>query len=330
MPYDGVLLARARSRLESRRADNQAQEQRRREEVYARIPEVERIDRQLRRQMGELLRLTIGKKPDMAARLQELRRANLDLQAHRGELLHEAGYPVEYLEPIYSCPICKDSGMDGMKPCRCLETLYNQELTKELGSLLRTGEESFDRFDLKLYSDQPDPVRGVVPREAMALILSTCRRYADNFPHVSSNLLFQGGTGLGKTYLSACIARVVADKGCSLCYDSAVQALDAFERQKFAQDPEESAAADAKVRRMLSCDLMILDDLGTEMLTPMAKTALYTLLEERLTHKKRSIISTNLSDGELRARYTPQICSRLEGEFVHLPFIGSDIRLMKR
>ena len=164
----------------------------------------------------------------------------------------------------------------------------------------------------------------------MTKTLEICRRFADNFPNVSSNLLMQGDTGLGKTYLSACIARVVADKGCSVCYDSAFTALEYFDRQKFGRDAEDWESADRRVKRMLDCDLMILDDLGTEMTTPMSLSALYTLINTRLVNGKRMIISTNLMDEDIKKRYTPQIASRLVGEFLHLPFAGRDIRLIKQ
>ena len=163
----------------------------------------------------------------------------------------------------------------------------------------------------------------------MAVVFAGCRKFADRFPDVSSNLLLRGGTGLGKTYLSACIARVVAEKGYSVCYDSASTALEAFERQKFSRNPEEAEAASVRVKRMLSCDLMILDDLGTEMVTPMSVSALYTLINTRLNEHRRTIISTNCSDEELSRRYTPQICSRIQGEFLELPFYGTDIRRLR-
>jgi DNA replication protein DnaC len=163
----------------------------------------------------------------------------------------------------------------------------------------------------------------------MRRVKAACEKYAENFPNVSSNLLFQGGTGLGKTYLSACIARVVANKGYSVCYDSAAAALETFERQRFSRDADTAEAAAARAERMLSCDLMLLDDLGTEMVTSLSTSALYTLLNTRLVNGRRTVISTNLSDEELRRRYPQQICSRLEGEFLHLPFVGKDIRLMK-
>lgn len=329
MAYDGKLLARARARLEQRQENNQSEQRRRLAEVYAKVPPVAEIDASMRAQMAQLVRVTISRAPDMQAQLAALRDANLDLQMRRAELLVEAGFPMDYLDEIVSCPKCRDTGVYEGAPCQCLDRLYNQELTRELGVLLQSGDECFENFDLELYSDEYDPALGGSARQAMEIVYAGCKRFADKFPAVSANLLLQGGTGLGKTYLSACIARAVAAKSYSVCYDSGSAALDAFERQKFARD-EAQEAADARVRQMLDCDLMILDDLGTEMVTPMSLSALYTLLNTRLINGRKIIISTNCSDEELQRRYTPQICSRLQGEFLCLPFAGTDIRLLKK
>ena len=328
MAFDGKLLARARTQLDLIRSDNQAEHQRRLSLVYARVPEIQRMDETMRRQMTELVRLTISHPVDLKERLAALEKDNLDIQMRRAELLVENGWPVEYLDDIYSCPKCRDSGVYEGGVCSCLEKLYNKELTKELGTLLQHGDESFERFDLNYYDAAP--VGGVSPRETMTMVLGACRKFADNFPAVSANLLFQGGTGLGKTYLSACIARVVAAKGYSVCYDSAAAALEAFEVQKFSRDPEAGEAANARVRRMLDCDLMILDDLGTEMISSISTSALYTLLNTRLVNGKKIIISTNCSDEELQKKYTPQIYSRIKGEYLRLPFVGRDIRLIRK
>ena len=330
MPYDGQLLARARAQLEKNRAENEAEHNRRVRVCYARIPELSRIDGQMRGQMRELLRLTIQHPADMTEQIAALEKENLECQARRAELLTENGLPMDYLDDIYACPRCKDSGNGPDGPCECLNRLYNQELTKELGVLLQTGNESFENFDLTLYPDSYDPVRRCVPRELAEIALISCRKFAENFPAVSSNLLLQGEPGLGKTYLSACVARVVAKKGCSVCYDTAASALAAFERQKFSRDPEEQEQAARRVERMLSCDLMILDDLGTEMITPMSLSALYTLINSRLVSGRRTIISTNSSDADLEKLYTPQICSRLAGDYLSLPFAGQDIRRLRR
>lgn len=330
MAYDGKLLARARDRLSEIRAENQAEQQRRRALVYARIPELEQTDKALRSHMAELVRLTISRRADLARQIEELKERNLDMQMRRAELLTQGGFGTDYLDDIYSCPLCRDSGVYKGGVCTCLDRLYNRELTRELGALMRRGDESFDKFDLSLYPAELDPAKRVVPRDMMKLVYSSCRRFAENFSAASPNLLLQGGTGLGKTYLSACIARVVADKGFSVCYDSASAALENFEIAKFSRDSREGEQAAQRVKRMQDCDLMILDDLGTEMLTPMSQSALYTLINSRLVNGGKTIISTNLKDEELQGRYTPQIYSRIAGEFTALPFVGRDIRRMRK
>lgn len=330
MRYDGKLLAKARAELENIKQRNLSEQQRRRDEVYRRCPEIQRIDGEMRAQMAELVRLTIARDPALKSKTAALRDENLSLQMRRAELLNELGREPEYLDAIYSCPKCRDTGIYEGGVCSCLERLYNRELTKELGTLMQNGDESFEKFDLRLYPESFDPAVQAAPREVMTLVFERCRRYAESFPNVSSNLLFQGGTGLGKTYLSACIARVVAEKGFSVCYDSASAALESYERAKFGRDTEDGEAAALRVRRMESCDLMILDDLGTEMITPMSLSALYTLINTRLVNGRKMIISTNCSEEELAKKYTPQICSRIAGEFIALPFVGQDIRKLKR
>ena len=333
MTHDGRLLARAREALEDERRENLAEQQRRTDLVYQRIPEIESIDRRMRSQMSDLVRLTLAKPTDLNQRLETLREENLDLQMRKAELLHAQGFPIDYLDEIVSCKTCGDTGMVDGRLCDCMERRYNRELTKELSVLLRSGDESFERFDLSLYPDTPEQESGVSARSAMRIVFSACRGFADSFPDVPANLrnlLLRGDSGLGKTYLSACIARSVAERGYSVCYDTASAALEAFEKQKFSRIPEEAEAAALRAERMLSCDLMILDDLGTEMATPAAISALYTLINTRLSRSLHTVISTNCSDDELRRRYSPQICSRLFGEFLELPFYGNDIRLMKR
>ena len=330
MTYDGKLLSLARTELEEMHAQNQAEQQRRTAMIYTLLPEIEEIDRSMRTQMTELIRLTLSKPADLQERLRQLERRNLDLQIRRSELLTEKGYPIDYLDEIISCPKCRDTGFDGTGVCECLKKRYNRVLTRELSALLKNGDESFDHFDLSFYPATPEPESGIIPRKAMEAVYAGCKKFAVNFPDVSSNLLLRGSTGLGKTYLSACIARTVAEKGYSVCYDSASSALEAFERQKFSRDPDDAEAASIRVQRMLSCDLMILDDLGTEMVTPMSLSALYTLINSRLNGNLRTIISTNCTDEELERRYTPQICSRIKGEFLELPFCGTDIRQLKR
>lgn len=330
MSLNGKLLCRAREKLDSIRAANQEEQQRRMARVYARLPRVREIDGVLQSQMIALMGLTIQHRGDPSHEIKALEKANLTLQAERAELLVGAGWPMDYTDEVFSCPRCRDTGMVGSELCSCLKKLYNREISAELGTLLRCGDESFDKFDLALYASAPDPKTGVVPRECMELVFNSCLEYARNFGPSSPNLMFQGGTGLGKTLLSACIARAVAEKGFSVAYESAATALEAFEIQKFSRDAEDAAAAAARVKQYLSCDLMILDDLGTEMITSFSTSALYSIINSRLINQKKTIISTNISDNELSRKYTPQISSRLEGEYLILPFIGRDIRQIKK
>ena len=321
MALDGKILAKAREQLRNIHADNVAEHFLRQERIYSSIPEIERIDRHLRSQMAELVGLTIKRSSDLGEALKALENESLELQARKAELLNEHGYGIDYLDDIYSCPKCRDTGYINGKMCSCLKALYNAEVTRELGTLLKNSDECFEKFDLSLYGSA---------RESMEIVFDTCREYAQSFSDRSMNLLFQGGTGLGKTFLSACIARVVAENGHSVCYDTASSALEAFETKKFSRDIQTAENAAVKVERMLDCELMILDDLGTEMPTPMAVSALYTLINTRLVNGRKTVISTNLTDAELLKRYNAQICSRLEGEFTKLPFFGSDIRLLKK
>lgn len=330
MGYNGRLLARAREKLAAARESNEAEQRRRLEEACAKLPELGGIDRRLRQQMIELSRLAMSREPGAKERIERLRDENLELQRQRAELLVGGGYPIDYTDEIYDCKICRDTGLDGKELCRCLKKLYNRELTQELSTLLRGGDECFERFDLSWYSQTKDPNTGASPRECMTVVYETCREYAKNFGKGSPNLIFMGGTGLGKTFLSACIARVVAENGFSVAYESAAAALGQFETQRFSRENAEGDQAAAKVRDYLGCDLMILDDLGTEMVTSFSISALYQLINTRLCENRSTIVSTNCSFDELLRKYGPQVTSRLEGEYLLLSFSGRDIRLLRK
>ena len=194
--------------------------------------------------------------------------------------------------------------------------------------MLDLGGQSFETFSLSWYSDTYDPALGISPRKNMARILEICRSYAETFSQDSGSLLLTGDPGLGKTFLSAAIAREVGGKGYSVVYDTAAHVFEQFEAQKFSREEDEETSAD--VERVLQCDLLILDDLGTEMVTAFVQSALYRIVNTRLMEKKSTILNTNLTPGELGRRYSPQIASRIEGEYQILPFLGEDIRKLKR
>lgn len=322
MALDGRLLGRARARLAKQREENTARLDAREAEVYARLPELRRIDQALRALLGEVLTLTADHRASPEA-LDEIQRRSLALCGDKAELLVAAGYPADYLDGVVNCPKCRDTGYlrDG-SICTCLLALYEAERAGELSAGLRDGADGFSEFSLDYYSG--------TARECMELTLAAAKRYAAGFGPDSANLLFQGGTGLGKTFLSGCIAKAVSAGGHSVVYMPAQEAFAAFEEQKFSRDAETYAAASEKVRRILGCELLILDDLGTELTTSFTQSALYHILNTRLTAGQKTLISTNLGDGALAERYIPQIVSRISGEFDTLLFMGRDIRAIKK
>ena len=327
MAFNSKYMRRASEKLEEIQKNNISEHGRRLKVIYSKIPEIKEIDYNLKAQMPELAKLMISKSPDIAEQIEKIRDRNLDLQMKRSELLVENGYPSDYLDELYNCPLCNDTGRDSTgRPCECLKKLYNAELTKDLSTLLKNGNESFENFDLAFYSDQYSEEFGCIPREQMESVYKVCRKFAANFPDVHSNLMLCGNPGLGKTFLSACIGREVAEKGFSVFYESAATALGAFEKQQFSKDVSEQEQASAVVKELLDCDLLILDDLGTEFATPAVITALYTLINSRLNRSRAMVISTNMQPDDFKIRYTPAIASRLNYDFLTLFFAGNDIR----
>ncbi len=331
MAYEQNVLRRATERLEDQRRRREDQQNARRREIYAAIPRVAEIDRQLRRTIVDIIAASLRQGSDPVPAIGVIRDKNLDLQAERAELLVAHGYPADTLDDKPACAKCNDTGWRGAVMCDCLKSLCAQEQIKELSKLLDLGEQSFDTFSLDVYSPSPWRGSGISPRENMEMVYEICLNYAQKFGRFYFNNLFlSGAPGLGKTFLSACIARTVSENGFSVVYDTAVNIFSRFEDRKFSRDAEDTREARDETRRYLSCDLLILDDLGSEMTTPFVQSALYTLINSRLTADRRTVISSNLSMEDVRRRYAPQISSRLEGEYRVLPFFGEDIRLLRK
>lgn len=325
---EGRLLAKAREVLAEKQRRNRMEETRRQTEIYAAIPEIRSLNAQIRGVMSELVALSLGQTSRSA---EDMEKESLALQGERARLLRQHGYDEHYLDEIISCPLCRDTGflLSG-QPCRCLLKLYKAEQTKELSPLLKNGQESFENFRSSYYPTEPLKAGEPVPRVQMERIFRLCRSYAEDFRPGCGNLLFTGAPGLGKTFLSASIAREVAAKGFSVAYDTAITLLSAFEQEKFSRNEDEQQDAASRVRQLMSCDLLILDDLGTELGSAFTQSALYTLLDGRIRSGRSTIISTNLDRDALRERYGAALASRLEGEYQFLRFIGKDIRALKK
>ena len=320
MAYSAEVLSRARARLAMAKEDRESENREHLMDAYDQVPRLREIDRQLRLTMAKAAQAAFTQGGDAAELLEQARRENMVLQQERAELA--ALYFEEgYLDDSPVCDHCGGSGYIGSQMCECLRELCRQEQKKEL-TFLNVGRESFEQFRLDYYPDREDPKFGVNIRTIMD---QTCRRYALSFSEKSANLLFSGDTGLGKTFLSACIARTVADSGYSVMYESANHLFSNLERAKFAGDENARRIGD----KYLACDLLIVDDLGTEMPGQFTTAALYGLINDRLLSGKPTIISTNLTLEEFEKRYNRQIASRLRGSYIRVPFVGEDIRVIK-
>ena len=250
------------------------------------------------------------------------------MQEERARLLRGLGLPGDYLTDKPLCARCGDTGYNGSALCVCVKERYAQLLKEQLSAVLPIQDQNFSRFNMGYYSTRPDARLGVSPRENMEYNLDECKAYAANFGKDSPNLLLYGSTGLGKTFLSTCIAEAVSARGFSVAYDTAINIVSAYETIKFGNG--DGAAAAERAARYERADLLIIDDMGTEMGTAFTVSALYNLINNRLMAKRPMIINTNLLPEALSEKYSPAVASRLLGEFMALRFFGDDIRLLKK
>ncbi len=323
MAYSAEVVKRARARLAQAREDRESENREHLAQAYAQVPRIKEIDMQLRRTMARAAQAAFLQGSDGRELLEKARLENLELQQERSILAMESFEP-GYLDESPICDRCGGSGYLGTSMCECLRELCRQEQKKEV-SILSGSRDTFHQFNLDYYPDRVDPKYGASPRTIMERNFQNCRRYALTFAPSAGNLLFVGGTGLGKTFLSACIARAVADRGYSVVYETAGHLFSKLEQAKF--NPSEESRREAA--KFTDCDLLIIDDLGTEMPGQFVTAALYTLLNDRILEGKPMVISTNLNVDEMSRRYTPQIASRLHGSFQRLTFVGEDIRVLK-
>ena len=323
MAYSAEVVKRARARLAQAKEDRESENRQHLTEAYAKVPRIREIDMQLRRTMAQAAQAAFLQGSDGRDQLEKVRQENLTLQRER-ETLAAMYFEPGYLDDSPVCGICGGSGYVGTNMCECLRELCRQEQKKEI-SVLSGSKEAFNQFNLDYYPDHYDPKYRVNPRSLMEEVLRATRTYALTFTPASGNLLFVGGTGLGKTFLAACTARAVADRGYSVVYEPAGHLFSKLEQAKFSPNEENRREA----ARFTECDLLIIDDLGTEMPGQFVTAALYSLLNDRLLMNKPMLITTNLNVDEMGRRYSPQIASRLYGGFQRMTFVGEDIRVLK-
>lgn len=284
--------------------------------AYATNPRLEKIESELSSIGASLVITTLSGDKEKLAELQK--RSKL-LSAEKAEILNKSQVP----EIQYECNLCCDTGLVSGKICECIRKEAGKILMAELSKNMPLDNCRFENFDLKYYSDKTDS-NGENPRKQMTAIFKFCKEYVLNFnPETAENVIFMGSPGLGKTHLTMAIVAGVVEKGFLPVYGSAQNLFSAIESEKFSSDKTDA------LETMLGCDLLVIDDLGTELVTSFTRSVLYNLVNTRMLCKKPTIINTNLQLEELKDTYTNRIASRFMGEYTWKEFCGRDIRLQK-
>ena len=315
--YDAVYAT-----LNARRMQAEQEADRRRAQFYRMEPRGQEIDRLLTHTGVEAAKAVLGGK-DVRQALEALRVENQRLQQERAALLAKHGMRPEDLEPAYTCPKCKDRGNVDGRMCDCMKELLRAQARRQLNTDTPLEQCTFETFDLSYYADTPD-AQGRIPRKWMERQFSFCQRYAYQFNGRSESLLMAGKTGLGKTHLSLAIAKVVIDRGFGVVYGSVQNLLSRLAYEHFGRSDGNT------MQSLLDCDLLILDDLGTEFRSQFSIAALYNIVNSRQLAQKPVIMSTNLTIREMAEYYTERFSSRVIGGYKRVQFIGTDVRQQKR
>lgn len=318
--YDEIMREYDQRQLQDRRILDE-----RRREVFQKIPQLKELESTVASRSVRQARLLLdGDTSALASLKEEL----ADLSRQRDALLTAGGFASNYLDPVYECPDCKDTGyIDGRK-CHCfkqsiINTVYAQSNIREI-----LKRENFDRFSYSYYSDEDiSPTTGLSALATAHHAVEECHRFIDAFDNKPQNLFFYGGTGVGKTFLTNCVAKELLDKGYSVIYFTAFQLFDILSKGVFEKDADAIAAH----QNIFDCDLLVIDDLGTELSNAFTTSQLFLCVNERLLRHKSTIISTNLSLHQIADIYSERTFSRICGDYTMIKLFNQmDIRILKQ
>ena len=321
MGYNQANYTRIRKEYETKYLRAREAADLRRSEALFVIPELAEIDRELGR-TGLVIMNAAMQGGDVEAKIRVVRLENQALLEKKRALLVANGFPADYTEVKYECPLCQDEGFYEFKICTCMKKKLVEAAYESSGMANLLRSQSFENFDLSYYAEDSRTAAH------MKRVLEITKEYADRYdPATPANMIFMGGTGLGKTHLSTSIARAVIDQGHDVFYAGAITLISDFEVQRYGN----SAGGETGLgtTQYFDCDLLIIDDLGTEVINQFTATVLYNVINTRLGRKKSTIINTNFSRDELRQKYADRITSRLFGEYRVIPFVGRDVRMGK-
>lgn len=315
MSYSQEVYSRATEMLERRKEKATMEAQFRFDEISAKIPELESIQQKLSNiglSISKVFLFSDDKKADMEKLMEE----SLKLQDEKKKLLVKYGYDENALNITYHCPDCKDTGFIGSRRCKCHKELLKNIERENLSKIAPLDDCTFDAFKTEYYPDT----------ERAERIRANCLKYATNFTTNSKSIIFYGGTGLGKTHLSLAIANVAINRGYSVVYGTAQNILNDLQNENFGRTDNIRYYE----RAVLNCDLLIIDDLGTEFKSAYTVAELYNIINSRILAKLPTIISTNSTPQELEEKYDQRVTSRIIGEYAPLVLQGNDIRYIKR
>lgn len=319
MATNTQTVSNANDTLARRRQANSVLMMRRQKEVYAKLPQIENMGYEITSLGVDYTMAKLAKNEERAA---QLKQQMLEIEQNKKNLLVENGFAADYLDPVYTCKICKDKGFADGKICSCLKQEIVKQRQNMLTSLSPAPKTTFEQFKLEFYPDVTDQ-SGVNPRRQMEQIFTYCKKYAENFNRSRRSILMLGNSGLGKTHLSCAIADECVKKGFVVMYASSQSMFEQFENNRY--DTQNI------LNDILGCDLFILDDLGTEYMTAHGLSILYNIINTRMLNGTPCIFSTNLtSQKALTAKYGEKIVSRLLGSCDALYFVGEDIRFKRK
>ncbi len=260
--------------------------------------------------------------------LKSLKDKSILLKARQIELLLANNLPANYLEMQYQCNKCKDTGYLGNEKCNCLKQAIGDLMYSDSNIKSILAHENFSKFSFDYYSDNYiDEATGLSPLSNMQKVVANCKSFIKHFDQKHDNLLLLGNTGVGKTFLANCIAKDLLDKGFTVIYLTAFRLFDILEKYKFGKDENNSYNASNQFDYILDCNLLIIDDLGTEFYNSFTNSQLYLIINERLLRKKSTVISTNLSLSDINLNYSERVYSRIISNYWVQRIVGEDIRL---
>lgn len=320
-------LSKALLICEKNRAKNEKTLTENRNIAYNIDAEIAKIDNQIKSIMPKIALNAFKDDIDIEIAIDKLKKEHKKLKDERKNLLIKNNLSPSYLDMIYDCLECKDYGYISNDLCSCVLNNIERMENLEKSSVLKISDQTFDRFNFEFYSKVPNIRYQISPYESAYKNFEKCKNYVENFDISKENLLFTGPSGLGKTFLSTAIATEIRKKDYSVIYDTAINFFENYESKKFSNYNEDISR---KIQSYIDCDLLIIDDLGTEMITTFTTSTLYNIINLRIISEKPIILSTNLTLPEIAKKYTQAISSRVEGEYKILYFFGDDIRKIKK